>query len=130
MRYIFMIILFCATLSFANDVRIYPFEVPAQEAQFHGLLTSLRCLVCQNQNLLDSHAPLAEDLKKEIYDLVLLGRSDSEIMTFLTSRYGDFILFNPPFKGVTVFLWLAPVGFLLLGAIIFIVSFRPRKQSC
>ena len=98
---------------------VYPFEKSTQAAQFQGLLKELRCLVCQNQDLADSNAGLAKDLRDQIYQMVSSGQSDQEIMTYLTKRYGDFILFQPPLKGLTALLWFGPVFFVLLGFVIF-----------
>lgn len=98
---------------------IYPLESTKQEAQFNHLLKDLRCLVCQNQDLADSNAELAKDLRLQVYQLVKEGKSDSEVIEYLTSRYGDFILFKPPVKAVTFLLWFGPFIFLLLGFVIF-----------
>lgn len=105
--------LFSIHPSFAES--LYPFDQPKQTAQFEHLLKELRCLVCQNQDLADSHASLAQDLKKQVYEMVRSGKSDQEIIQYLTARYGDFILFNPPIKVVTGLLWAGPILFLLLG---------------
>lgn len=114
-----------STSIFSNTM--YPFETKKQEAQFDHLLRELRCLVCQNQDLVDSNAGLAKDLRDEVYQWVLLGKTDSEIIDFLTDRYGDFILFNPPVKAVTAFLWMGPAVFLLIGLGIFWFSCHRRK---
>lgn len=103
--------------SFANT--FYPLPTARQEAQFNHLLTELRCLVCQNQDLADSNAGLAKDLRRQVYDMVARGDSDQEIITYLTARYGDFILFKPPVKAVTALLWYGPLLFLSLGLVIF-----------
>lgn len=111
-----------ACLLLSNSVvanTLYPLDTAKQEAQFNHLLRELRCLVCQNQDLADSNAGLAKDLRDEVYQLVKTGKSDKEITEFLTARYGDFILFNPPLKGVTVLLWFGPAFFLIFGLIIF-----------
>ena len=102
---------------YANS--IYPLDSVKKEAQFNHLLKDLRCLVCQNQDLADSNAELAKDLRVQVYQLVKEGKSDSEISDYLTSRYGDFILFKPPVKAVTFLLWFGPFLFLLLGFLIF-----------
>ncbi|RUR15549.1 cytochrome c-type biogenesis protein CcmH [Legionella sp. km535] len=104
-------------LCFANSV--YPLDSARKEAQFNHLLKDLRCLVCQNQDLADSNAELAKDLRLQVYEMVKEGKSDSEITDYLTSRYGDFILFKPPVKAVTLLLWFGPFVFLLLGFLIF-----------
>jgi cytochrome c-type biogenesis protein CcmH len=98
---------------------LYPFDTPKQDVQFTRLLRELRCLVCQNQDLADSNASLANDLRNEVYTLVKKGQNDEEIIHYLVKRYGDFILFNPPIKATTLLLWFGPGVFLLLGLIIF-----------
>lgn len=98
---------------------LYPFASAKQEAQFHELLRDLRCLVCQNQDLADSNAELARDLKLMVYRMVKEGQSDADIIHYLTERYGDFILFKPPVKTITLLLWLGPALFLMLGLLIF-----------
>jgi cytochrome c-type biogenesis protein CcmH len=104
-------------LSCANT--LYPLASAKQEAQFAHLLKELRCLVCQNQDLADSNAGLAKDLREQVYGLVQEGKSDGEIINYLTARYGDYILFRPPVKALTALLWFAPALFLLLGLVIF-----------
>lgn len=119
--------LFIGNMSYGNT--FYPLETPRQEAQFHHLLKELRCLVCQNQDLADSNAGLANDLRDEVYRLVRDGKSDNEIITYLTTRYGDFILFNPPVKALTALLWFGPALFLGLGLFIFWkTSRRPSHE--
>lgn len=98
---------------------LYPLPTIQQEAQFSHLLRDLRCLVCQNQDLADSNAPLAQDLRHQVYDLVKSGQSDEEIIQYLTARYGDFILFKPPVKAITGLLWFGPGLFLCVGLWIF-----------
>jgi len=118
MRFFTGLMLFTSmSLAFANS--LYPLATAKQDAQFASLLKELRCLVCQNQNLVDSNAPLAKDLRDQVYDLVKEGKSDGEIVNYLTARYGDFILFKPPVKPLTAILWFGPALFLLLGLIIF-----------
>jgi len=114
---LWLLLMMTSTLSCAHD--LYPFDNPKQSAQFQHLLRDLRCLVCQNQDLVDSNAELAADLRQEVYILVQQGSSDEDVIHYLTSRYGDFILFNPPVKSITYFLWGAPVLFLLIGLFIF-----------
>ena len=113
----FVMIIFVNVVGFANS--LYPLDTPKQEAQFNHLLRELRCLVCQNQDLADSNAGLAKDLRNEVYQLVKTGNSDSEIIQYLTARYGDFILFKPPVKAITALLWFGPALFMVLGLLIF-----------
>jgi len=112
-----LMVLLISTVSFADT--FYPLDTPKQEAQFNHLLRELRCLVCQNQDLADSNAGLAKDLRGEVYQLVKTGKSDNEIIQYLTARYGDFILFKPPVKALTALLWFGPALFLVLGLLIF-----------
>ena len=112
-----LILLLSSTAAFTNG--LYPLETSKKDAQFSHLLRELRCLVYQNQDLADSNASLAKDLRNEVYQLVKAGKSDSEIIQYLTTRYGDFILFKPPVKGVTVLLWFGPALFLILGLLVF-----------
>ena len=99
-----------------------------QEARYKHLTTELRCLVCQNQNLADSDAELAQDLRKEIYDMLQMGRTDDEIKTFMVDRYGDFVLYRPPVQGNTLALWLMPAVLLLIGALVLVVIVRKRSR--
>ena len=89
---------------------------PAQQAVYDHLTNELRCLVCQNQTIADSTAPLAIDLRREIRQMLEAGRSEEEIKTFLLDRYGDFVLYRPRWQANTALLWLAPVLLLLIGA--------------
>ena len=116
-------------LSVSSATTLYPFESPKQDAQFKYLLKELRCLVCQNQDLADSNAGLAKDLRAEVYQLVKDGQSDQQIIDYLTQRYGDFILFKPPVKSVTALLWFGPILFLILGFLIFLRSIRAKKPT-
>jgi cytochrome c-type biogenesis protein CcmH len=104
------------------------FESEAQQERFNRLTGELRCLVCQNQNLADSDAPLAHDLRDEIFEMMQAGRSDDEIKQFLVERYGDFVLYRPPMKGNTLILWLGPALLLLGGAVAVAASVRRRQR--
>jgi cytochrome c-type biogenesis protein CcmH len=118
--------LFVAGFAMAADPLV--FTDPAKEARYKELTVELRCLVCQNQNLADSDAPLAQDLRKEIYNMLQAGQSDDEIKTFLVDRYGDFVLYKPPMKGNTIALWLMPGVLLLIGAVVLIFIVRKRTR--
>lgn len=116
---------------FANPEEIYHFANPKQSQQFQSLLSQLRCLVCQNQDLKDSQAPLAEDLRQEVYQQVSRGFSTPKIKAYLTQRYGNFILFNPPFVPQTYALWLGPwlILILSLGALAYIIFRHQRLKE-
>ena len=88
---------------------------PVAEKRLQGLSEELRCLVCQNQNIADSNAELAQDLRREIRGMIQAGKSDKEIIDFMVTRYGDFVLYRPPVKGITLLLWGGPIPLLLLG---------------
>jgi cytochrome c-type biogenesis protein CcmH len=113
--------------AFAADPLI--FTDPEQEVRYQQLTLELRCLVCQNQNLADSDAPLAQDLRKEIFNMMQAGRTDDEIKQFLIDRYGDFVLYMPPVKSNTLALWLMPAVLLFGGALVVMTVVRKRKLS-
>ena len=104
------------------------FESPEQRERYYELLEELRCLVCQNETLASSNAGLAGDLRDEVYRLVVEeGRSDEAAIEFLTQRYGDFVLYRPPFRPSTWLLWTGPFLMLLLGALVLAVVVRRRR---
>lgn len=87
----------------------------ADEQRWQALNKELRCLVCQNQSISDSNAELAQDLREQVRQMIEAGRSDAEIRSYMTERYGDFVLYRPPFKPLTLMLWLGPLLMLLLA---------------
>jgi cytochrome c-type biogenesis protein CcmH len=116
------------TESFA---RIEPLEFRSEveRARFRSLTAELRCTVCQNESLAESDAPLARDLRREIYHMIQDGRSDMEIRDFMVQRYGDFVLYRPPFAAHTMLLWVGPL-ILLLGSLIGVaLVIRRRRQA-
>jgi cytochrome c-type biogenesis protein CcmH len=129
---LFLVLMSPAALAVVEgDKEPLVFESAEQEERYNDLTLELRCLVCQNQNLADSDAPLAQDLRKEIFDMMQAGRSDDEIKTFMVERYGDFVLYRPPMQGNTLALWVLPLVILLVGAIgvFFTVRNRNRKLA-
>lgn len=101
-------------------------EDPVIEARLVRLAEDLRCLVCQNESLAGSQAALAEDLRREIRVQMKAGKDDREVIAYLTDRYGDFVLYKPPFKPVTWLLWLGPVLFLGIGGAAWYLALRRR----
>lgn len=95
---------------------------PAQEVRYQALIAELRCLVCQNQTIAESSAPLAVDLRNQVKTQIVAGRSQAEIIDYLTQRYGDFVLYRPPFKASTALLWLGPF-LLLLGGLLWALRY-------
>jgi len=103
------------------------FESMLQEDRFNQLTLELRCLVCQNQNLADSDAQLAHDLRAEVHEMLVAGKSDDEIKQFMVERYGDFVLYRPPVQKNTYLLWLAPMALLLIGGVVLRSSVKKRS---
>lgn len=100
---------------------------PVIEQRMVNLAEDLRCLVCQNESLAGSKAELAEDLRREIRDQMKAGKDDKEVIEYLTTRYGDFVLYRPPFKPVTYLLWLGPLLFLGIGGAAWVATLRRRR---
>jgi cytochrome c-type biogenesis protein CcmH len=117
-----------ATLAFgqAADVAMPDAKV---EQRLKVLADELRCLVCQNQTIAESNAPLALDLRNQIRAQVAAGRSDAEIRAYMVERYGDFVLYRPPFKASTAMLWIAPFALAAIGAAVLIAIARRRGAS-
>ena len=113
---LFFLSFFFFTVCLAESKEIYPFDSVVKKMQFEQIIQEFRCLVCQNQNLADSNAPLAKDLRQIIYQRLQQGESEQQIKKYLVSRYGVYILFKPPFSPLTYLLWLGP--FILLAIII------------
>ena len=111
-----LILLFSGMLYAATDR--YPFSSLAAQQRFDYLLSELRCLVCQNQTLAESNAPLAEDLRKQVYEMIEQGQNDKAITDFLVGRYGEFVLFEPPVNHMTYLLWFGPFILLALAAVV------------
>ena len=107
------------------------FDDPAMQARYESLTRELRCTVCQNQTIADSNADLAKDLRRQTLEMLRQGKSDDEIVTFMTDRYGDFVLYRPPVKPTTWLLWGAPMILLLIGVIgtLMVVSRRSREPA-
>jgi cytochrome c-type biogenesis protein CcmH len=115
-------------LSLFARIESHEFDNTDQEALYLRLTKELRCLVCQNQNLADSNADLAKDLREKAYEMVKSGKSHDEITEYMIARYGDFVLYRPPVKTSTYLLWLGPFVFLLL-ALLALFYFIRRKSS-
>ncbi len=105
----------------------FDFSGTVSEKRFQQVVGKLRCLVCQNESLAASQADLAKDLRREVYDLMASGKSDKEVIDFLVNRYGDFVLYEPPFKPSTWLLWLGP--FVLFAFAIFLLWRKLSQQS-
>jgi cytochrome c-type biogenesis protein CcmH len=102
---------------------------PDNDARYQKLIGELRCLVCQNQTIADSNAPLAADLREQVKAQIGAGRSDAEIVDYLTARYGDFVRYRPAFKAQTWLLWLGPFGLLLVAALAAALFMRRSRAT-
>ena len=101
---------------------------PVLEARVMSVASELRCLVCQNQTIADSHADLAQDLRNQVCDMLRQGKSEAEILAYMTQRYGDFVLYRPPVKPVTTLLWFGPAVLLIGGVIVLMLVLRRRSK--
>ena len=105
------------------------FDDPAQELRYQSLLSELRCLVCQNQSLADSHADLAQDLREEVHGMMAQGKGNDEILAFMVQRYGDFVLYRPPVRSGTWILWFGPFVLLLIAVTAAVRFSRGRNRG-
>lgn len=128
MSWLLAIILLIPSLAAAEEAKPLA-DNPQVEARLKTLAVELRCLVCQNQTLADSHAPLAEDLRREVREMIAKDMSDKEIIDFLVQRYGDFVLYRPPWKASTTLLWLGPFLLLIAGATGLVFALRRRQKK-
>lgn len=126
----FLILIFCIfpILSFAGEAKDLAKD-PVMEKRMVGLAENLRCLVCQNESLASSRADLAEDLRREVRELMQKGMTDQEIKDYLVARYGDFVLYDPPMKASTLLLWSGPFILLLAGMGILYFQVNKRRKT-
>lgn len=128
MRWLTLMFLLMPGLLQAEEAKLLA-QNPVAEARLKQLAVELRCLVCQNQTLADSNAPLAEDLRREVREMIAKNMSDQEIIDFLVQRYGDFVLYRPQWKASNVLLWIGPFLLLGAGAAALVVAVRRRVQK-
>ena len=107
----------------------YRFDTPEQEATYKQLIEELRCLVCQNQNLADSNAELALDLRRQVKEMVTAGNDRDQVVDFMVDRYGDFVLYRPPMKATTLLLWFGPVLLFVIAAVTLTTIIRRRARD-
>ena len=124
---ILAITLCSSLLVIAAPIETFKFDSAETEKIFHKLSEELRCLVCQNQNIAESNADLAKDLRLEIYNMLIQGKSEQEIVDFMVERYGDYVLYRPPFKPMTWLLWFGPILIFAFG-LVYVVRFI-KSQS-
>lgn len=116
----------CLWLAPVMAISPLPFESAQQEARFQSLTADLRCVLCQNQSLADSNAPIAQDLRQQVFEQMQAGKSDDEIKAYLVDRYGDFVLYDPPFNAQNALLWLLPPLIFLIAAFVLWRNIRQR----
>lgn len=128
--YLLPILLLLTVTAFAGGGAYYQFDSPEQEARFYRVIHELHCPVCQGQSIADSNAELARDMRAKVHELIVEGKSDDQVLAFMTQRYGDYVLFRPPVTPATWLLWFAP-GLLAVVAIatVFLVTLRRAPQE-
>ena len=117
------------TVAAPARVEVHNFDGPEQEARYNKLIAELRCLVCQNQNLADSNAELAVDLRRKTYEMVKQDKSEGEIVDFMVDRYGEFVLYRPRLSNSTLLLWAGPFIILMIGISLLIRTVRRRRAG-
>ncbi len=128
MKHWLLVLLFLvSTLGFAIDD--HQLADPEQQKAYELIISELRCLVCQNQTIADSNAELAADLRRQVYEMLQQGKSKDDIVQFMTDRYGDFVLYNPPLQIKTALIWLGQIAFLLTGLIMISWIIRRKKKT-
>ena len=121
-----LVFAFSTNQASASPVDTYEFQDEVTKIRFQALSKELRCPKCQNQNLADSNSPIAADLRRELYELLQQGKADIEIVNFMVSRYGEFVLYRPRVSQLTYVLWFGPAVLILFGIIIVIVIVRRK----
>lgn len=125
---LFVCVQIFTTFCLAAPIETFKFDSTESEKIFHKLSEELRCLVCQNQNIAESNSELAKDLRLEIYTMLIDGQSEEQIVAFMVQRYGDYVLYRPPFKPMTWLLWFGPVLVFSFG-LIFVVRLIKSQSS-
>lgn len=128
LSFLFLSCLFFSLNSHAA-IDVYEFDTESQRERYNVLVDELRCPKCQNQNLAGSNSQIATDLRRELYRLLSEGKTDKEIKAFMVARYGDFVLYKPPFKSSTLVLWALPIVMLVLGLITLGLIIRQRRRA-
>lgn len=129
MKKILILVLCLLALPLPAIVEYHPFTDPQKEQAYQTLISELRCLVCQNQTIADSNADLAKDLRQQVYEMLQQGKSQQDVVDFMTQRYGDFVMYRPALTLKTGLLWLGPIGFLLVGIGVVVMLTRHKKAA-
>jgi cytochrome c-type biogenesis protein CcmH len=128
-RALLVLLALFATTPIWAKVEVLQFETPEQEATYNKMIDELRCLVCQNQNLADSNAELAVDMRRKTREMVLQNKSEKEIANFMVERYGDFVLYRPPLNQNTLLLWAGPFLILIVGVTLLLRTIHRRRAA-
>jgi len=127
MRQFILLFLLFAIVPAHAGIEVRSFKTPELEARYKHLTSTLRCLVCQNENLADSNAELAGQLRNQIYKMLSEGDSDKQIVDYMVARYGNFVLYSPPLIPTTYFLWIGPFVLLIAGIVIMQIIIRRNR---
>ncbi|MEL0628112.1 cytochrome c-type biogenesis protein [Psychromonas aquatilis] len=126
-------LLITATLFFSQSsqaaIEAFEFDNAQQEQTFHELTKLLRCPKCQNNNIADSNAELAKDLRNKTYELVKSGQSKQQVIDYMVARFGNFVRYDPPITPATIFLWLGPLLFIILGVVVLIKQVNAKSKK-
>jgi cytochrome c-type biogenesis protein CcmH len=126
---VWLLLCLLPALAFAQAIQPLPFRDRAQELRFQKLSSELRCPMCQNETLADSNAPIAHDLRRQVFEMMQAGKSDDEIKSYLVDRYSQFVLYKPPMEPSTWLLWFGPLVVLAAGATVVAVQVRRRARQ-
>ena len=129
LRALLVALLAFASVAHAQAIEPMAFTSHAQELRFQHLTRQLRCPMCQNETLADSNAPIARDLRNQIFQMMQQGKNDDEIKQYLVARYSEFVLYDPPLKPGTWLLWFGPLAILLGGAGVVLLAIRRRNRG-
>ena len=116
-------------LAFAVQIEFHTFENPQREKLYLDLIAELRCVKCQNQNLAESNAELAKDMREKTYAMIVEGKNREDVVNYMTARYGDFVLYKPPFKSKTLLLWIGPPILLFLSMFFLLKIVRNQSKQ-
>lgn len=129
MKYFLIISVLLLSIAVQAAEDNFAFDTPAQRAQFLALTAELRCPMCQNQNIADSDAMIAHDMRRKVYTLLKQGKSEQDVIDYMKARYGDFVHYQPPVTAATMWLWAAPLLFVLFAFVVVITRKNGRVDE-
>ncbi|PKF51787.1 cytochrome c-type biogenesis protein [Enterovibrio nigricans] len=127
--YLATLLALCAAFTATAAIEVYEFDSPAQEEAFNKLGKELRCPKCQNNNIADSNAGLAQDLRLKVYEMLKDGKNEDEIVDYMIARYGNFVTYDPPLSASTLILWVGPLLFVIIGFTVLVARSRNPKAA-